>query len=522
MKDANMFAVSSNYTEEKLVEVLESKFLLQKDQSKTEPTVLFDTFDWRLFKASLLLYQSGDELILVHQNNSNILLHQPVYSTPGFVWDLPDGKLKTYLEPVIEMRALLKLGEVDITRSSYRLLNKEKKTVVCFSYETLEAKDQKNEPDVAIARDLIIKPVRGYLKPARKLREMLYQMEGIEPKSDSFMIKAFELGKRKPADYLASLKVELAPQMRADEATKIILRSALRVIKINEDGIKKDIDIEFLHDFRVAMRRTRSVLSQVKGVFPEDVTLKFKRDFAAISKISNDLRDLDVYLYAEKNFKAMLPDTMQSDIDPLFDYMRKKRVTALKDVVDGLNSTYYTQTLTDWEAFLNEPAANSPTAFNAATPVKELAQKRIYNKYRYIIKRGRQILENTQDEQLHSLRIECKKLRYLLDFFQSLFSGEKIEILIKQVKKLQTNLGDFNDLSVQEEYALATTTQLPIQDSESRKVFVAVGRMIGAIQQKREQVKNSFAQIFTDFATIDNQELFRELFYTRKKKKQVK
>jgi len=509
-----MFAVSSEYTEENLVEALKSKFLIQKGQSKIEHCIFFDTFDWRLFKASLLLYLSGDELILGQQENGKILLRQSVDDTPKFVWELSDGDLKKYLEPVVEMRALLKFSEVAITCSSYRMLNQDEKSVVHLSYKTLEDKNQKDEH--ATDRQLVIKPIRGYIKPARKLRNQLYQIKELEPTSDNFMVKALGLGERKPVEYLADLKVALAPQMRADDATRAILRSSLRVIKINEDGVKKDIDIEFLHDFRVAMRRTRSVLSQVKGVFPEDVTLRFKQDFASISKISNELRDLDVYLYAEKNFKEMLPDTMQSDIDPLFDYMRQKRVTALKNVVDGLDSAYYSQVMRDWEAFLNEPAANSPTAFNAAVQIKELAQKRIYKKYRYIIKRGREILENTQDEQLHSLRIECKKLRYLLDFFQSLFPGETMAILIQQVKKLQTNLGDFNDLSVQEKYALNTANQLPVTASESRKVFVAVGRMIGVIEQKRAQVKDSFAKTFTDFATQDNQKLFQKLFDTRK------
>ena len=46
---------------------------------------------------------------------------------------------------------------------------------------------------------------------------------------------------------------------------------SLQTLRINEDGVRKDLDSEFLHDFRVAVRRTRSALSQIKGVFPAAV-----------------------------------------------------------------------------------------------------------------------------------------------------------------------------------------------------------------------------------------------------------
>jgi CHAD domain-containing protein len=193
--------------------------------------------------------------------------------------------------------------------------------------------------------------------------------------------------------------------------------------------------------------------------------------------------------------------------------MRQKRIAALQKVIDGLNSAPYAETIQAWQAFLDEPVPSSPAAPRGATPIKPLAQDRIYRRYRRIVKRGSQLLENAEDEQLHALRIECKKLRYLMDFFQSLFPGKKINKLIKQVKRLQTNLGDFNDLSVQESYLLNTTRELPITGGlEARKVFVAVGCLVGAIQQERVRVKGQFAQTFTDFASPKNKKLFKKLF----------
>ena len=75
----------------------------------------------------------------------------------------------------------------------------------------------------------------------------------------------------------------------------------------NEAGIRADWDTEFLHDFRVAIRRTRSALSQIKGVLPVDAVEHFKDAFRELGRSTNRLRDLDVYLLEEETYRAMLP-----------------------------------------------------------------------------------------------------------------------------------------------------------------------------------------------------------------------
>ena len=272
------------------------------------------------------------------------------------------------------------------------------------------------------------------------------------------------------------------------------------------------MDTEFIHDFRVAIRRTRSALGQIKYVFPTKTTDRFKKDFSFVGRLSNELRDLDVYLLNEDKYKAMLPPILRDDIDPLFDYLRKKRSKALHKVIRGLKSKKYAKILQDWEAFLNKPQRDSVTASNAKLPVIDLARNRIYKKYRNVVKVGNQILENTEDEMLHVLRIHCKKLRYLMEFFSSLFPPKKINTLIDQLKKLQDNLGDFNDLRIQREYLLNIIEELPIAHQQSKKTLAAIGSLIGALVNEKQAVKDAFAKTFTDFTSPANQGLFRELF----------
>ena len=213
----------------------------------------------------------------------------------------------------------------------------------------------------------------------------------------------------------------------------------------------------------------------------------------------------------------MLPSVLRDDFAPLFEYLHKKRSRALQKVIRSLKTKKYARVLDDWQAFLNEPPQESSNAMKAELPITDLARKRIYKKYRRVVKAGNLILENAEDEMLHVLRIHCKKLRYLMEFFSSLFARKKINVLIAQLKKLQDNLGDFNDLCVQEEYLLNVTTELPATHPQLKKTLVAIGSLVSALGRERQMVKDAFAETFTDFASPENKELFQELFKSKAK-----
>ena len=264
---------------------------------------------------------------------------------------------------------------------------------------------------------------------------------------------------------------------------------------------------------------TRSALSQIKAVFPPATISRFKHEFKIIGQLSNHLRDLDVYLLAEEDYKSQLPDFLREEIDPLFDYLRARRAKALREVSEGLNSAEYRQMAADWEAFLTdsqdtqgETAVARKKIANAATPILTLAQRRIYKRYRQVIISGQTILTQNQLGQMHSLRIECKKLRYLMEFFASLFPPKEMSTLIRQLKQLQNHLGDLNDLNVQQAYLLHVADDLPLKRKKNRRALVAIGWLVANLEQKKTQAKAESATAFTQFAADANTRLFTQLF----------
>jgi CHAD domain-containing protein len=102
-----------------------------------------------------------------------------------------------------------------------------------------------------------------------------------------------------------------------------------------------------------------------------------------------------------------------------------------------------------------------------------------------------------------------------MEFFSSLFPRKRIKILIQQLRKLQDNLGDFNDLCVQEEYLLNTADELPLTDQQSKKTLEAIGSLIGTLDREKQIVKDAFARTFTEYASPENKNLFRKLFASK-------
>jgi CHAD domain-containing protein len=504
------YTLPDGYNKQRLIKELADHYAIKKDPTVAERLTIYDTFDWRLFNKSLVLYACGNRLFLRKLAKSEIMHSAEIITPPIFIGEFPEGELKHLLAPIIKQRALINLVAVNSRSIPYRILNEDEKTVARLAYEEFQTSREKDAP--VLAKHLWLKPVKGYPKYARDLIKRIEAAGFTLSKVDDTYFKALAVVDKKPGSYTAKVNIQLDRDMRSDKAAKAILRFLLQVIRVNEAYIDKDLDTEFLHDFRVAIRRTRSALGQIKYVFPTKTTDRFKKDFAFLGKLSNELRDLDVYLLNEDKYKAILPPILRDDIDPLFEHLRKKRSTVLQKVIRDLNAKKYAKILEDWKAFLNKPQSNSVTASNAKLPVIDLARNSIFKKYRNVVKVGSQVIENTEDEMLHVLRIHCKKLRYLMEFFSSLFPRKKINTLIDQLKKLQDNLGDFNDLCVQTEYLLNIIEGLPITHPQSKRTFAAIGSLIGTLDREKKTVKDAFAESFTDFASPANQRLFRELF----------
>jgi len=479
------------------------------EQVQTTLRTWFDTFDWRLYQRGFYLYYDGVDWNLLKKESEDVVASHTTKVASGtyFAWDFPASRIRSILEPILEMRRLLPLVVHDSSATCLRILNKDEKTVVQVFLEEHKLTDHKS-----VLRTVRLQNVRGYEKNFRELSRFLGNY-GIRQKADLFypFTKGVELGGRQPLDYTSRFDISLKPEFSARSAMIVIYRQLLDTMQRNESGVLDDLDSEFLHDFRVAIRRTRSGLGQVKKVLSKGITDRAKKDFAWLGSITGPTRDLDVYLLYEKNYRPRLPDGLQGGLDIFFADISERRIIARRKLVQHMQSGKYNQILSTWHDHLYSETENEE-AENSGIPVVDLSRDIISQKYRKIIKDGKAITLSSPDEHLHRLRIECKKLRYILEFFSSLFPQKDMKQVIKLLKRLQNNLGEFNDLSVQQDMLRNYHTTLRPGSRKNQDLAASLGGLLTNLYHEQQKVRSGFALRFSEFSADGNALLYKKLF----------
>lgn len=310
----------------KLVHMLGGETCCAIDETTAFALHFFDSFDWRLHQAGLRLLKidtpQGGLLRLKPAKGGEPIAAEPLDDRPAWPADLPAGELKDQVARQLEMRVLLDLATVEWAATELRMLNEDGKTVVRIQYVQMACRSADvNEPRALWPRVRLI-PVRGYEDECDRLaRHFADELEWPAAPGCLFDEAMAAVG-REAGDYSSKLDVPLKPKEPAVDAMRKILRTLLATLERNVDGTRADLDSEFLHDLRVATRRTRSALSQVKRVLPDAVVEEFKARFAWLGQITGPTRDLDVFLLELPHYRASLPAAMAGDLDALEEQLK--------------------------------------------------------------------------------------------------------------------------------------------------------------------------------------------------------
>ena len=509
------FIIPENLCFEDLQATLQKNARILTEPSRTVSRTYYDSFDWRLYLDDSLLEDTRDGNIhtLVWRTLKGKVRcpRLKLNKAPRFIQDLPPGPFRQQLEPVLEMRELVPKFRIRSRTHTLRILNKDEKTVAWLVVEESTLPRQKGVRSGKLDNRAVIIPVRGFPKPCKVLAKLL-QKQGLCPAEDDLMLTVLSTMGETPGSYSTKLEVQLDPAMRADEASKLILHRLLDIMLQNEAGTRTGTDTEFLHDFRVAIRRTRSALSQIKAVFPVRIVERYKTEFAWLGQMTSPSRDLDVYLLNFDEYRDSLPAAMQADIEPLRTFLIKHQKIENKNLVKALNSARYRRLIKNWRTFLQQPVNERSTLKNAGRPVSEVASERIWRIFRRVIREGDAITTASPADDLHELRKTCKKLRYLMEFFQSLYPAGNIKELIRVLKTLQDNLGDFQDYEVQVTTLKTFSHQMVAEGTVPPDTLLTMGMLIDGLERRQRQAHEEFSGRYAGFSQQKNQHRFRKLF----------
>ncbi len=392
-----------------------------------------------------------------------------------------------------------------------RVLDAEQKTVARLRLMALNVSSPTLEPmrhPQPLKKRLRLEPVRGYQAARKRVARVLTKKLALKPcKLSLFAAGVSALG-RQPGDYSSKVRLELDSTMSALDAARHIHQSLLETIEINLDGVRRDLDSEFLHDFRVAVRRTRSALGQIKGVFDDAAVADFKARFSWLGKVTGPTRDLDVYRLKLPSYRADLPNDAARDLEPLETFLAQRQQEEQQKLARELDSDTFKRLTAEWRAFLAQP---SPGA-KAKNPVLQVASSRIWKSYRKIVAHASVITPQTPATHVHEVRLMAKKLRYLMEFFRNLYAATAIDVSIRELKRLQDSLGDFNDYEVQQVSLGDLAEEMKLRGLATAPTLLAMGRLQARLADGQTAERRRLDERFERFLSAANQTRFKQLF----------
>ncbi len=307
----------------------------------------------------------------------------------------------------------------------------------------------------------------------------------------------------------------LDPYAPAGLAFLVLQRSLLTAIRDNERAMRTGADIEHLHDFRVAVRRSRVLhrvfKKQLEGSGFEDL----KEGFRWLGQVTGPTRDLDVHL-AELTGSSHDDDEAKA-LEPLVALLRQKHREERAKLDAALVSPEYAAFIAQAHALLDSPESKAAERVAAAgAPLRMWASKRIEKTIRQLLKHGRAIDRASPDAELHALRIDAKRLRYVLEFFRPLYRKRGMRKLLRQLHRLQDNLGNFNDACVQRVTLRGLADELEHLETRRLDSLLTIGQLIERAEGRRRSERDRFEDRFERFEAHQPIRQVRKLLLTSK------
>jgi CHAD domain-containing protein len=500
-------------SEDDVLAALAPRFALGRaGRSRTLRRTWLDTFDWRLHRAGLTLeYVTGPrpaELVLA--SAAGDLARQPAgrLSWPALVPDLPPGPVTEVIRPVAGIRALLAVARATSAIEDLRVLNPDAKTVAWIRADRTAV----SRPAAAqLPARLQVTAVRGYQPQAERVSEMLAAAAGLDGPPLRPLDAALAAAGQHAEVYSNKVNVPLAPGRPGRAALQAVLLQLLDTLEANVAGTIRDIDTEFLHDLRVAVRRTRSALKLAGDVLPASLTARFRPEFKWLGDLTTPTRDLDVYLLSYDEMTTALVSAAPAELEPFHTHLARRRAIEQHALARGLRSARFSRLVSDWRAALT----GLPVSRGGERTV-DLAARRLRRAHRRVLREGRAIGPDSPAEQLHDLRKRCKELRYLLEIFASLFDPQAYQRALKDLKGLQDCLGEFQDRQVQQHEIREFADQMIADRALSptpvpATAFLAMGELAGWLGHAQQRARDEFAGRFGEFASPASERRFADL-----------
>ncbi|MDT8902490.1 CHAD domain-containing protein [Anaeroselena agilis] len=247
-----------------------------------------------------------------------------------------------------------------------------------------------------------------------------------------------------------------------------------------------DKDIERLHRLRIELRRLRSLVAFAKPLAEPTGYAAWQSELRALSRATHDLRETDVIGEVwEEMLAARTPLAPPPWLAMLLATEREKLVAELKANLGDQGRI--TGTLLAFRSWLADERSLQPRDLS----LEDFAASRVGGWLDDMRTAGKDIgLEDAAA--LHQLRIEGKKVRYVLERLP--FEDRRTSMLVARLRKLQDCLGQVHDA-----VRIDTVMGRWMSEHASRTVHRDAGLLMGWMTRLRVEAGGEFAAAWKRF-----------------------
>ncbi|GAA4559978.1 CHAD domain-containing protein [Pseudonocardia xishanensis] len=261
-----------------------------------------------------------------------------------------------------------------------------------------------------------------------------------------------------------------APQDSPAHHVRAALDLRLRALLTHDPGTREGVDIEHLHQMRVAVRRMRAALKAARPLLDAIWADDLRAELGWLGRALGPVRDLDVLLLRLNSEIADLPERERAAGTALVASLQDEHAAARAEMLAVLESSRYQHLLERLADAIRLPLP-TPSATRAQPELIDLVRIEVKKLTRAVRRAG----DDPPDQTLHDLRIHGKRVRYVGELVEPML-GAPVKRLLKATAGLQEVLGDHQDACVAEQRIRVLLDGLG-EYPDAHVVFVA-GRLV--------------------------------------------
>ncbi len=245
------------------------------------------------------------------------------------------------------------------------------------------------------------------------------------------------------------VKVKLAKDATVEQVLTELVQHCLDHLQANEAVALTTDDTEGVHQMRVALRRLRAALRIFKPYLPRD---QYGWAVTEAKWLTDELSAARAWDVFTDEFLAPVARLYGEEhgFDALMAAVEQARQQGRQRARDAIGTERYTEFLLHLSAWLSSQAWRDQPVTERTTrlldPIGDHCVKLLQKRDRNVRRQGRDIA-NLSETALHELRLAVKRLRYAVDFFESLYPKKQAKAYRRHLAGLQDGLGYLNDVA---------------------------------------------------------------------------